>query len=410
MLIGSTIHRAAPGEVLLIPPGLRHAHGDPAKSATWSLRFELGVVDGGVRRLVTAYATPSEQGRRRVVPEPERIRWRQRFSYLLNELRRNDVDEGVVRTLLRSLLQDVARLCDPAGAAAPPGGGHAVLSAVFRYIDENFARPIGLEDVARAVTLSPAYLTDLVRRHTGRPVHRWITDRRLRAARVLLAETDASIATIATQSGFNDARNFCRRFRYATGRPPRDWRAAIRQSAKVRAADDLLWGEIVVDRAIEDHGSIRALVERLGMLADAEAITRETLATMRAIYRTSLIVIVDRGEGCDRWECADDGDELCRAEIEPLLSLVFDGQTIVARIGHAAAMMTPIRAGARCVGGIVVVSRTNRAFSAYDRGLLAMIGTMVGLALHGGTGERSGRLSRKDARCARAPQQDIITP
>ncbi|TAM88474.1 helix-turn-helix domain-containing protein [bacterium] len=388
---------------------MRHAHGDPANGAAWSLRFEIGVVDGSVRRLVAACALPAEQQRRRVVPEPERLRWRQRFSYLLNELHSDQVDEGLVRGLLRSLLRDLARLSDPAGAPTP-GGGHAVLSAVFRYIDENFAQPIGLEDVARAAALSPAYLTDLVRRHTGRPVHRWITDRRLRAARVLLAETDASISTIAIQSGFNDARNFCRRFRYATGRAPRDWRAAIRQSAKVRAADDLLWGEIVVDRAIEDHGSIRALVERLGLLADEDAITREALATTRAIYRASLIVIVNRDEGCDRWECADAGNELCLADIEPLLALVLDGQTIVARVGGAAAMMTPIRAGARCIGGIVVVSRTNRAYSAYERGLLAMIGTVLGLALHRGSGERIGRLGRKDARCARVPQRDIITP
>lgn len=409
MLIGSSIHRTAPGEVLLIPPGMRHAHGDPATGAAWSLRFELGVVDGSVRHLIAACALPSEQRHRRVVPEPERIRWRQRFSYLLNELQRNDVDEGLVRGLLRSLLQDVARLGDQAGAA-PPGGRHAVLSAVFRYIDENFAKPIGLEEVARAVALSPAYLTDLVRRHTGRPVHRWITDRRLRAARVLLAETDASISTIAIQSGFNDARNFCRRFRYAAGRAPRDWRAAIRQSAKVRAADDLLWGEIVVDRAIEDHGSIRTLAERLGTLADADTITGEALATMRAIYRASLILIVDRDEGCDRWECADAGNALCLEEIEPLLALVLDGQTIVARVRGAAAMMTPIRAGTRCIGGIVVVSRTNRVFSAYDRGLLAMIGTVLGLALQGHASETNGRLGRKDVRCARASQQDIITP
>ncbi|TAM60352.1 AraC family transcriptional regulator [bacterium] len=263
MLIGTSIRRAAPGEVLVIPAGVRHAHGDSTRGATWSLRFELDMVDGSVRHLFSTCALAAAARRRHLVPEPERPRWRQRFSYLLNELRRDDADEGVVRGLLRSLLQDAARLGEN-GTDARPAAQHTVLSAVFRYIDENFTRPIGLEDVARAVTLSPSYLTDMVRRHTGRPVHRWITDRRLRAARVLLAETDATVAEIAAKSGFNDTRNFCRRFRSATGRPPRDWRAAVRESTRVRAADELLWGEVVVDRAIEDHGNIRTLAERPG--------------------------------------------------------------------------------------------------------------------------------------------------
>ena len=107
----------------------------------------------------------------------------------------------------------------------------ALIRGVRAYIEQHFARPIGLRDVARTVGYSPAYLTDIVRKETGLPVHRHIIARRLSAARRLLAETDISIQAIAERSGFSDGGYFARLFKRTTGMTPTAWRAQV-MSAK----------------------------------------------------------------------------------------------------------------------------------------------------------------------------------
>ena len=48
------------------------------------------------------------------------------------------------------------------------------LCQVFQFIEANYNQPISLSDVAIAVGYCAAYLTDLVRCHTGHTVNNWI--------------------------------------------------------------------------------------------------------------------------------------------------------------------------------------------------------------------------------------------
>lgn len=99
---------------------------------------------------------------------------------------------------------------------------------VFRFIEANYHRPIALGDVAQAVGYSPAYLTNLIRRQTGRTVLRWIIERRMAAARALLLETNQIVEQIATQVGYHHVVHFFRQFRQFHGTSPQAWRTAHR--------------------------------------------------------------------------------------------------------------------------------------------------------------------------------------
>jgi AraC-like DNA-binding protein len=99
-----------------------------------------------------------------------------------------------------------------------------LLERVFAYIDDNFRDPIGLGDVATAVGHGPAYLTGLVSDATGRPVHKWIAERRLAEARRLLVETDVPIHGVASAAGFRDPAYFSRAFVRSAGQSPSRWR------------------------------------------------------------------------------------------------------------------------------------------------------------------------------------------
>ncbi len=103
------------------------------------------------------------------------------------------------------------------------------LIKVFDFIEANYHQPIKLPDVAKAVGYSPAYLTHLVHRRSGKTVIHWIVERRLKEAQLLLLETDQTITQIGLSIGYYDVRYFIRVFRKYYKTTPQEWRKAQRQ-------------------------------------------------------------------------------------------------------------------------------------------------------------------------------------
>ncbi|MEH2084227.1 MAG: response regulator [Nostoc sp.] len=100
------------------------------------------------------------------------------------------------------------------------------LKEVFDFIEANYYQSITLSNVAQAVGYSAAYLTDLVRRQTGKPVNHWIVERRMAAVRALLLETNQSANQIAEAVGYQNEGHFFRQFRQYHGTTPQVWRKA----------------------------------------------------------------------------------------------------------------------------------------------------------------------------------------
>ena len=98
------------------------------------------------------------------------------------------------------------------------------LREVFEFIELNYHQPISLKKVAQAVGYSSAYLTDLVKRLTGKTVNNWIIERRIMEARRLLLETNYSVERIALDIGYQNINHFYCQFRDYYKKTPRAWR------------------------------------------------------------------------------------------------------------------------------------------------------------------------------------------
>lgn len=102
------------------------------------------------------------------------------------------------------------------------------LREVFEFIELNYHQHISLKEVAQAVGYSSAYLTDLVRRLTGKTVNDWIIERRIAQARTLLLSTNDSINQIALQVGYQNINHFYSQFRNYHCTTPHAWREVQR--------------------------------------------------------------------------------------------------------------------------------------------------------------------------------------
>ncbi len=98
------------------------------------------------------------------------------------------------------------------------------LKRVLDYIDSNLDRQLTLDQLAAQACLSPFHFSRLFRRATGLAPHRYVTDRRVQAAKDALTRTEPSLIEIALDKGFGSLDNFIRVFRRCTGMTPGHYR------------------------------------------------------------------------------------------------------------------------------------------------------------------------------------------
>jgi AraC family transcriptional regulator, arabinose operon regulatory protein len=95
---------------------------------------------------------------------------------------------------------------------------------VVKFIEENLARPISLEDLAARVFLDPVYFSNLFCKVMGRPPIQYVNLRRVHRAREMLLFSDLPVAEIGARTGFEDPFYFSRVFSRLEGISPAQYR------------------------------------------------------------------------------------------------------------------------------------------------------------------------------------------
>lgn len=227
------------GDLLVVPPGTVMGPFDPTHpghARGWAVSFSAEILGPDVPGSSFAWRThpllfPFVRGQatgvlRRSVARDQRPEWSRRFEALARELaeRRDGYREAAIAHLAL-LLVAASRLATDVVEDLRVNR-EPLLADVFEVIERRYADPLSLQDVARAVSLSPGHLTTTVRRRTGRTVQAWIVDRRMVEARRLLAGSTLTMAEIGRRVGYADAGYFTRVFRRVHGVTPTHWRDA----------------------------------------------------------------------------------------------------------------------------------------------------------------------------------------
>ena len=93
------------------------------------------------------------------------------------------------------------------------------------YIAAHYAEPLSVEGICEALSISKSKLYSICRAETGRTVGELICQRRMDAARTLLATTDDSVRRIAETVGYPDFNYFAKVFRRTCGMTPSEYRS-----------------------------------------------------------------------------------------------------------------------------------------------------------------------------------------
>lgn len=96
---------------------------------------------------------------------------------------------------------------------------------VLKYIHENYSDvTLTNETIAGHFNYHPYYLGQLIRKHTGQPLHQYLVSYRIRMAKKKLITTDDSISSVAWKSGFQSPAYFIKQFKAHVGVTPSTYR------------------------------------------------------------------------------------------------------------------------------------------------------------------------------------------
>lgn len=121
--------------------------------------------------------------------------------------------------LLLAVLAQLVYLLDSSSE-----GRASVVDPVIEYLGRHYGEDISNGSLGEIFGYHPNYLNRLFVKHTGRSLHKYLQELRVRKAIELLQETDLSVTAVAVTTGFRDVPHFFRYFKQSTGRKPSDFR------------------------------------------------------------------------------------------------------------------------------------------------------------------------------------------
>ena len=128
-----------------------------------------------------------------------------------------DVDEtkGIIGRLLEAKKEE---------SRIDAGDLNSKIERAKRFAERNCFKKIGLEDAAKAVSLSPKYLSRVFKETTGMRFSDYRLNVKIRRAKAFLKETAYNVNQISQKLGYANTESFLRIFKKMTGCTPKSFR------------------------------------------------------------------------------------------------------------------------------------------------------------------------------------------
>jgi AraC family transcriptional regulator len=95
------------------------------------------------------------------------------------------------------------------------------------YIEEHLAEDLAIATLAALIPMSQFHFARAFKAAIGEPPHRYIMQRRIERAKILLSVARLSVAEVSYQTGFSSQSHFTAQFRRAIGLTPKQFRESV---------------------------------------------------------------------------------------------------------------------------------------------------------------------------------------
>ena len=192
--------------------------------------FDEKSIDSGIRAIfrqsdgtAVNYVTPDEKLRGEILTAAEKC------AAILYESPPDDHTKDLTLFALTfELLGLLAAAYEKQSSRPDQSSVPPAVSKTLRFINENYTDELVLDTLAENAGCSVTYLAKVFRRHTGKTIHGYLTERRIAAAEWLLRD-GATVTEACYGAGFGSCSGFIRLFRRYVGTTPGDYRGGTRR-------------------------------------------------------------------------------------------------------------------------------------------------------------------------------------
>lgn len=226
-------YEAREGQCLLMKPGGIQRGYRPSKCRFYWMHFLPGteVNGGGSGQNVIKLQNSVENAERGNLgakelrlPKQGTLKNADRLFVLLKQLQ--DSDLRYMNPLYNGYLA-TAILCEMAnqlGADASEERGDGLQEKVDDYLFQHMDCALSVGDLAKAFGYHEKYFSAIFKEKTGQSVKKYVDGRKVERAKHLLLNTDALVAEIAVNLGYEDVQNFYHVFKKMTSCTPSEFR------------------------------------------------------------------------------------------------------------------------------------------------------------------------------------------
>lgn len=98
------------------------------------------------------------------------------------------------------------------------------VKSIISYMKDHLSEPLTNKRLAASFNLHPNYLSTLIKKYTGMPLHQYLFHLRISEALILLASSHLQISEVARRCGFGDVYQFSKAFKKSVGVSPSKYR------------------------------------------------------------------------------------------------------------------------------------------------------------------------------------------
>ena len=227
-LVGAERYRLEEGDIIFVPPGVSHRPLLPDTMTEPYSRYVLWLSQEFMEYYASLYPdTFSAKQAKRSILRTKNTPWEYLGKWFLRGVqeteRQEDGWEAVVLGNTIQLLTHIKRATKQTSLTPLQAEKPELLDRIADYIERHYAEEITLATLSRRFYVSSSTISHLFKERLGVSLYRYVTQRRLIAAKNDIAK-GMRLDAVARKSGFQDYSAFFRVFKSTFGISPRQYR------------------------------------------------------------------------------------------------------------------------------------------------------------------------------------------